>query len=197
MNNYHRYLKIPFELNATIPDFQGKKAVDLTVNDMNPELVSWFYNTFKLKIKRFQCFRVAPRHAIDQQIGIHADTNIPDSCKINWSFNAPKSVMRWFEMKPGIPRPEEVPSGVLVTNMVLPEYKDVELKHTAKIGSTGSLVNIYHAHDIINYEDRLRYTFTAVFLDPAFDYKKNLLWPRALELFKDYIIDSEASEHIV
>ena len=105
--------------------------------------------------------------------------------------------MRWFEMKPGVPRPEEVPSGVLVTNMVLPEYRYVELKHTAKIGTTGSLVNVYHALDIINYEDTPRYTFTAVFLDPAFDYKKNLLWPRAMELFKDYIIDSKVSEHIV
>jgi hypothetical protein len=197
MNNYHRYLKIPFELNAKIPNFQGKKAVDLTVNDMNPELVNWFYDTFKLKIKRFQCFHIVPLHAVNQQIGIHADTNVEDSCKINWSFNAPNSVMRWFEMKPGIQRPSEIPSGVLVTNMVVPEYNDVELKYTAKIGTGGSLVNVYHAHDIINYENASRYTFTAVFLDPAHDYKKNLLWPRALELFKDYIIDSEASERIV
>lgn len=186
MNNYHRYLNIPIQLEAKIPDFQGKRAVDLTVSDMNQNLVNWFYDNFKLKIKRFQCFCVPPLQGVETPLGIHADTNVVDSCKINWSYNAPNSIMRWFDMKPGLERPSEVSSGVLVTNMVLPKYSDVDLKHTATINSTASLVNVYAPHDIINYENTPRYTFTTVFLDPKFDYKKNLLWPRAIELFSDY-----------
>lgn len=190
-NRSHRALKLPVALNPPAIKFVDSRAVDIPLDQLNPALVDWLYDTHRLKVRRYQCFWVPPLHGVAEPRGLHADTNVPASCKLNWSYGAPNSVMRWFWMKPGIDRPQERTEshelyGGISTKFVEPSYEDVYELYRARI-SRPSLVNVYQPHDVINYDDSNRYTYTIVLQDPERP-AKNLLWDQALELFKPYVI---------
>lgn len=193
-NDSHRKLNLPINLKPPAISITDSRAVDLNIDLINSSLRDWLFNECRLKIKRFQLFYVPPQQGITTPRGIHADTNVSGACKLNWSYGAPGSVMRWFKFKDGIPRPKEIPASAsklyagFSTNMVLPSYDDVEEIYRTEIG-TPSLINVYQPHDIINYSSYGRYTYTMVLLDPETDYKTNLTWDRALQVFQKYIID--------
>lgn len=192
-NTSHRKLKIPVKLNPPAIDMTGKRAMDLSLNLVNSELTDWLMDEFKIKLKRFQLFYVPPKSGVNKPIGVHADTNVLGACKLNWSYGAPGSIMRWFKFKEGIARPDEVPASAaplykgFSTAMVLPKYEELEEIYRSEICNP-SLVNVYQPHDIINFSEYGRYTFTVVMLDPETDYEENLTWEKSLKVFEKYII---------
>ena len=156
-NNYHEYLKLPFELvlpDYPIPDLGRKFHCRMEFEDINSDLLDWFSD---LDIEGYPDmpgeFFYTPPHGT---LRPHTDlTEITDAAKLNWMWGGEGSMMDWYELKPG---------AILYTDKGRTAVKSTpgraragEFVHTfsTTIG-TPSLVNVGRLHGVRNL-DQPRY----------------------------------------
>jgi len=115
----------------------------------------------------------------------HSDhTEITDIAKLNWMWGGEGSLMDWYQLKPGAALYKNKYLTPVQSAPARAHQKDIIHVFSATIG-TPSLVNVGRLHGVRNL-DQPRYVSCVI---PVWkNNHKRLMWPEAIELFKNYII---------
>lgn len=182
VNNYHRYLNLPFEIKP--PEFfknQEKMIKHCYINEISfPELES-FFNSLGLECYLKECFYTAPY----SKIPIHTDrSSYTNHAKINITWGPEEGVIQWWHSD--IVKHRVINQKNDITNEyhdnLWAEEKDCTLLYEANTNRP-SLVNVGILHGTNNPTDRGRWTLCFV---PT-KIKQVIHWDDALQIFKDYI----------
>ena len=182
MNRYHHYLKIPVKFtpvfDAGAPFISG---YDKTLIDQ--DLVEWI-DGLGLTIGGAEVFHLEPNDPkYPNCLPIHSDSSAFDNhVKINFVYCDTASTMNWYEYKdPTLLETLTTPIG---TGYITTIKANCKLVYSAEVGQP-SLVNTGTLHDISPVTST-RYCFSF----PIWKNGKRLTWDRAMDIFKDYIIDN-------
>lgn len=179
VNRYHLDLQIPVEFKFPwypIPDENLHYHCRFHKRDMNREFVEWIYSLglFIIAGEYFYTPKARTLHP-------HSDSSvITDGVKLNWMEGGDRSVMEWYELKPGVSL-KELKTGI-DTTYGYASQEDIILKHQAKIGKP-SLVNVGQIHGIRNGPEP-RYV-ACVILGQAHT-QERLMWDDAIKIFAKY-----------
>jgi hypothetical protein len=179
MNRYHHYLKIPVEF---IPVFDTSAPFISGYDKSYQELVDWI-DGLGLTIGGAEVFHLEPNDlSYPNCLPIHTDSSAFDNhVKINFVYSDIASTMNWYEYKdPTLLETLTTPIG---TGYITTTKANCELVYSAEVGQP-SLVNTGMLHDISPVTST-RYCFSF----PIWKNGQRLTWDRAMDIFKDYIID--------
>lgn len=186
MNNYHRYINLPFTIPKPSDDIltydQNLKAfqnISLMETYTCKPMVDWL-NKFGLEILWQEIFYTPPHH----NGPIHTDYNdYTNHTKLNITWADDNSVVRWYKSNKTKLFPP-VKGEVLNyrDHILMANLKDCELVYEANTNKT-SLLNVGQLHNTINPSDQGRITLCFVLGRR----QKLLKFSEAIEIFKDYI----------
>lgn len=182
MNKYHRYLKLPFEVNPPkMFEEHGPIIQHHYINDYQCSDMDDFFKTFGLTCHLKECFYTPP----NSKIPIHTDhASYTDHTKINITWGPEEGVIQWW--KSDIVREYQFVGGEYTKEKhhnLWANEEDCELLYEANTNRP-SLVNVGVLHGTNNPTNFGRWTVCFV---PATPEREYLNWYRALEIFKDYI----------
>lgn len=193
MNNFHRYLNLPFEIKKpdvfnTTPDHVVHEQIK--VND-DQNMVN-FLKQFGMDLMLVESFYTPPNGG---KVPIHTDFwwYETDYVKINITWGPDDGKIIWWKCS----KTQEVKmepkeyDGLTYTDTIRvltaneSDCKEIFSANTNKV----SLVNTGILHSTINPSNQPRWTLCFV---PAFDIEKNVYvtWNEAMDIFKDYLEDS-------
>lgn len=186
MNNYHRYINLPFEISKpddsvltydkNLKTFQN---ISLMKTYKCVEMENWLAE-FGLEILWQEIFYTPPYH----DGPIHTDYNdYTNHTKINITWANDNSVVRWYKSDKAKLFPP-VKKEVLDyrDHVLLANLKDCELVYEANTNRP-SLLNVGQLHNTINPSSEGRITLCFVIGQK----QKLLNFYDAIEIFKDYI----------
>ena len=181
MNTYHHYLKIPVEFT---PVFNQQAAFissyDKTL--INQELVEWIAS-LGLTIGGAEVFHLEPNDpTYPNCLPIHSDSSEFDHhVKMNFVYSDSASTMNWYTYKSAsLLETQYTPIG---TGYVVTSRDNCELVYSAEVGQP-SLVNAGMLHDVSPVTST-RWCFSF----PLWQNGQRLTWDRAVDVFKDFIVD--------
>jgi hypothetical protein len=181
MNTYHHYLKIPVTFTPVFPDGrQVIAAYDKTL--ISSELLNWL-GSLNIGIGGAEVFHLRPYDADHlDHLPIHTDSsNFDNHVKMNFVYSDTRSTMNWFEYKNAdLLENFTTPIG---TGYITTPRDNCELVYSAEVGQP-SLVNTGMLHDISPVAGP-RWCFSF----PLWQHEQRLTWDRAVDIFKDYIVD--------
>ena len=98
MNNYYKYLRLPFENKLPSVAMQ-QYHIKLERQLIDPNFIAWL-DSLDLAIGFSEIFQKGPGE--QQPESLHIDGEVfDDHVKINFIVNPGSSVMRWWKIKPG------------------------------------------------------------------------------------------------
>jgi hypothetical protein len=184
MNNYHRYLNLPFEIAKpdicnTIPDTPVHKDINTYVDEQMLD----FLKGLGLRINHTEVFYTAPNTSLP----IHCDhTLIDNRVKINVTWGPEEGVIRWWKAKKfDILTSEAEYFSERPHNNVIAQMEDCDMVYQANTNRP-SLVNVGQLHDTYSPSTAGRWTLCFV---PALEHVSgdSMQWDQAMEYFGDYI----------
>ena len=186
MNDYHRYINLPFEItkpadeiltyDKNIKTFQN---ISLMETYKCNKMEKWLAE-FGLEILWQEVFYTPPHHAGP----IHTDyTEYTNHTKINITWGTNESVIRWYKSD-NVKLFPPVKGEVLnySHHILLANLKDCEMVYEANTNKP-SLVNVGQLHNAVNPSNEGRVTLCFVLGRN----KKLLKFSEAIKIFKDYI----------
>jgi len=185
-NIYHRYLNIPFEPNIDLfnrveYDTTKYAHVKIDVSEINPDLLSWF-DQFNIAINWYEAFYTPPGGG---KLPIHTDgSQGEDYIKVNWTYGAPGSTLRWWE-----PKSKDyikTVETVFSTKYYTVDEENCNKLHEVEINKP-SLVNAGVFHSTYNPTSEGRWTFTMPILEVSNN--NRISWQDAIQRFKEIIIE--------
>lgn len=185
MNDFAVNLNLPYgplKEDYVFPTEQYQNLIELDVinEDFNKLIES-----LSLKIARGVIFYSKPGDITP----IHADGDGSDLIKMLWRWGGETSIMNWFKTIESTQKNISYNFGKL--DHVRYEPEEVELIHQQKVGFP-SICQVGIPHNVTNY-DEYRWVLCLVIIDPAItEGKRTLGYAKALDIFKDYIIDEVA-----
>jgi len=183
------------------PAPRGRFNVSIDQNKIYPPFKEWV-ESFGLSISSvLEAFYTSPNGG---SIIIHNDggdtPGVDDCCKINFTWGSPDSTTRWYKIKDESKLIKKYSGGddpryrVFSDKGIVPdidisyslsaEIEDVDLVYEAVIDKP-SLINNSQLHSTYNPSSEHRWTLCFVLLENG----ESLRFHRALEIFKDYIIE--------
>lgn len=183
MNRYHRYLKLPFDLQKPeICDQYIDSTVyheDITHRD--PNLETWLSQFEDICIGHTEVFWTNS----GEELPIHTDEDsFDDHVKINVSWGSEKGLTRWW--KSDIVEYMEEEGGGHVHRNLIAEKENSTLVYEA-CTNTPSLVNVGQLHSSYNPSDSGRWTLCFVLANE--DKTDFIYWDDALKMFEDYVYE--------
>lgn len=178
MNNYYKYLKLPFE-NKLPSVAMHQHHIKLERQLIDTNFIAWL-NSLDVVIGFSEVFQKLPGE--QQPESLHVDgEEFDDHVKINFIVNPGSSVMRWWKIKPGKEYQKKV---TIVGTSYLWAYKnDCDLVAESSLLQP-ALVNAGQLHNVEQVDTtRLCYSFMLINKKT----QKRLLWNDAMEIFKDYV----------
>lgn len=205
-NGYHRYLNLPF----TFPKPErfnypagpsDNYAILMNKEDVYPPFKEWI-ESHGLKISNvLEAFYTKPGGG---KVPLHSDTGYPpgtnDICKLNFTWGPADSTTRWYKVKDESKLIKHhfgkdasnkkfydagIEPDIDISNIMIAEWEDVDLVYEAVIDRP-SLLNISQLHSTWNPSPtEYRWTFCFTLLEN----NQALTFQRALEIFKDYIVE--------
>jgi hypothetical protein len=195
---YHRYLNLPAEFinrDEIVSKYSNTEGFDITKNKQwridggNPDIFN--ENTYKW-LKQFDCeigvceiFYTAPKSGIRWHIDMSGFTPITNYVKINfvWGPESDNHYMQWGE---SIMPLEEHEVGYNMVGSPHMIFKNEEInKMESLVIDKPVLVRVGVPHRVVNDSDKGRWCLCLI---PKQIKGGRLLWPQALDLFKDYMI---------
>lgn len=181
IQNYHRYLNLPFDVEKPNKFEDGKKNKQLFFDNtiISNYVIEWL-DSLGLKSIHTEAFYTAP----NDKIFIHCDTpEIDNHVKINFTWGSELSTTRWWRLKEGSEyQKSNVEDG---GGILLAQEKDCDLLYEQVINKP-SLINAGVLHSTYNPTNEGRWTLSLVIAEKE---KQELLhWNDALVFLKDYII---------
>lgn len=184
MNNYHRYLDLPFVINP--PEFFkecGPIIQHHYINDYVCEDINLLFDSLNLVCNLTECFYTAP----NSKIPIHTDhASYTNHAKINVTWGPEEGVIQWWESDKV--RREQIYGGEYTKERhhnLWADEKDCKFLYEANT-NIPSLVNVGVLHGTNNPTNHGRWTLCFV---PVTKFGQYLNWFEALEIFKDYITE--------
>lgn len=203
-NIYHRYLTLPFEYPK--PDRFNYPADSYSILMDTEQIYSPFktwVESFGLTISNvFEAFYTKPNGS---DVPLHTDPGIlpgvRDICKLNFTWGPEISTTRWYKIKDESKyikkyigddsinkkfHDEEVNPDLDISYAIIAEWPDVDLVYEAVINKP-SLLNVGQLHSTWNPSpDEFRWTLCFILLED----NEPITFCRAIEIFKDYIVES-------
>jgi hypothetical protein len=192
MNNFHRYINLPFEVKK--PDLFSDVTKDVVKHEMLPldfkeaAPIVDFLKDFDIICNHIEYFYTPPKG----KILIHTDNGYFDNMtKINVTWGPDEAVTRWWDCPNYRPLEfeggnEEVGETDSYHNVYTADEEDSTLLYEANTNRP-SLLNTGLFHSTYNPTDIGRYTLCLILFHK--DTKKNLQWDDALTLFSKYLSD--------
>ncbi len=182
MNNYHRYLNLPFEIEP--PEFfsqNGSTIKHQYINDYQCPQVNSFLESLNLYCRLVECFYTPP----NSKIPIHTDhPSYTNHAKINVTWGPKEGVIQWWKSDKVT---QHQFSGGEYTNErhsnLWAEEKDCTFLYEANTNRP-SLVNVGILHGTNNPSNQGRWTLCFV---PVTKNGNYIEWSDSLQIFKDYI----------
>lgn len=179
--DYHRFLKLPFELEKPKKFKDGTKNQQLFFDNsiVEKKVLEWLDN-LNLKSIHTEAFYTAP----GDKIFIHCDTpEIDNHVKINFTWGPNTSTTRWWKLKEGCSYSKsnvEDGGGILLAN-----EKDCELVYEEVIDRP-SLINAGVLHSTFNPSTEGRWTLSLVIAEK--DSQQLLHWNDAIIILQNYLV---------
>lgn len=192
MNNYHRYLNLPFEVSPPFL-FQncGTQIEHHYINDFPSPQMDEFFRSLGLRCHLKECFYTAPH----SKIPIHTDAaEYTNHIKINITWGPKEGVMQWW--KSDIVTEQQFTGGEYTKEKhhnLWAKEEDCTFLYEANTNRP-SLVNVGVLHGTYNPSNQGRWTLCFLPEKISTSTKKNIYdsyikWDEALEIFKNYIED--------
>ena len=199
LNNYHRYLNLPFEIRK--PQICNVKPKDLKHYDIpnhKDNNISEFVKQWGLQIVNTELFYTPG----GKKLPIHIDDWVEDNhVKINVSWGPKEGTTRWWNA-PNFTIKEEHNSnykssksygGVKAEDFSLKQHrsiileeKDCKLIYEANTDKP-SLVNVGTFHSSYNPTDEGRWTLCFILGYNKGDWDNLVSWDKAIKIFKEFI----------
>lgn len=190
MNNFHRYLNLPFEIKKpelfnTTPDHVVHEQIKI---DDDQNMVN-FLKQFGIDLMLVESFYTPPNGG---KVPIHTDFwwYETDYVKINQTWGPDDGEIIWWncsKTKEVLMEPKEYENLTYTDEIrvLTADEKDCKQIFSANTNKV-SLVNTGVLHSTINPSNQPRWTICFV---PAFDVENNVYvrWHEALEIFKEYL----------
>jgi hypothetical protein len=195
-NNYHRYLKLPFEYlkpRCFNKSYDHPNMIYVLPESIDNSVIKWI-ESFDLKVSNLIEGFYTPTNG--GKIPLHNDTStISNAVKINFTWGPDNSVTRWWHVKqPEYLKPVKPDNSHISTAGVVPDIvvtdaysareEDCDLVHEQVINKP-SLMNIGQLHSTYNpdmTEDRWTLCFNL--LHPN---GRHVEFEEALEIFESFI----------
>jgi len=193
MNNFHRYLNLPFEISK--PDIFSNVTRDCVKHEMLPldfpeaQPLFKFLDQFNLMCDHLEYFYTPPKGG---KVLIHTDNGRFDNMtKINISWGSEDAVTRWWDCPNYRPLEFEGDSDTYgetdsYHNVYTADEDDSTFLYEANTNRP-SLLNVGLFHSTYNPSDIGRYTLCFILFHK--DTEKNVQWDEALEIFSNYLSD--------
>jgi hypothetical protein len=182
INNYHRYLNLPFEVaRPKIFNEQSDIVKHLVVNELNYPDMDNFLFSLGLNCGCIECFYTPPYG----KVPIHTDhADYTNHVKINVSWGPEEGVIQWW--KSSIVEEKVINGDTENTSAyhhnLWAKEEDCQLLYEVNTNRP-SLVNVGVLHGTNNPTPYGRWTLCFV---PKMGYSF-ITWDQSMEIFKDYI----------
>jgi hypothetical protein len=178
MNNYYKYLNLPFENKLSPVDMQ-QAHIKLDRQLIDPAFIAWL-DSLDIAIGFSEVFQKEPGEQPPHSL--HLDGEVfDDHVKINIVVNPGTSVMRWWRLKPG--KEHQMKITIVGTSYLWAYQDDCDMVAESEL-SQPALVNGGQLHNVEQINTiRLCYSFMLINKKT----QNRLLWNEAVEIFKDYL----------
>ena len=183
MNKYHRYLKLPFDLQKPeiCNQYIDSPVYHEDIAHHDPNLETWLSQFEDICIGHTEVFWTNS----GKELPIHTDEDsFDDHVKINVSWGSEKGLTRWW--KSDIVEYMEEEGGGHVHRNLIAEKENATLVYEA-CTNTPSLVNVGQLHSSYNPSDSGRWTLCFVLAKE--DKTDFIYWDDAIKMFEDYIYE--------
>ena len=188
MNNYCKYLDIPFPLfKDGIDPLQFPKINHVKLDKseiLSNEIQDWFIS-LNLDILLVEVFYTRPHETGT----IHFDSVGGNYTKLNWQFGGKDSIMHWYSINN--PNSHTVALTPIGSNSAIFKPDDVTKVHSQAIQNP-SLVQVAVPHNIENHDED-RWVVSIVFKYPNTKFLRPT-WTASLKIFNDYLVRPDGIE---
>ena len=207
MNNFHRFINLPFTIDKPkifdtlkMPHWstESYRLFELEKQHVDTRILEWLDNWNISASQSIEGFYTAPNNG---SIGIHSDTDtLTDMAKLIFVWGPENSYTRWYEpkidaiaskkMRPDQEGPQaekNLNSDTYISELeqqdrvLCYEEKNCDLLYEKKIANQTSIINAGRLHSVFNYGSEGRWGLSFILMKN----KKIIQFREALEIFKD------------